>query len=160
MQAKPPFNERVVADCVLMLRSRNAGRETGRRRLLPSAQAHCTSWATACQLLCQKQPSSYKHSQPQLLLISNTVISGNQVSRDLPKSGALKLHPQFPSCAHKCPSATLAALGLTQRSPVDRKFFLPALLKAVQLPGCDSLLWEGPNSLPGNTVIREYLFQN
>lgn len=99
--------------------------------LLPSVQIHCTSLATAFQLLCQTQPSSYEHSQTQLLLISNTVISGNQVSRDLPKSGALKLHSQFPSCAHNCPSATLAALsvhrGLTQRSSVDRKFFLPAV---------------------------------
>lgn len=124
--AKPPLKQCVVADCLIMHRSRNTCREMRQRRLLPSGcevQVHCTALATDYQLLCQKQPSSYQHSQPQLLLLSNTLISGNRLSRDLPKSGALKLHSQFPSCAHNSPSATLAALGLTQRSPLDRNGF-------------------------------------
>lgn len=137
---------------MLQHRSRQMWREMSWGLFFPlsrcEVQARRTALATLIETAFLRQNTS------SLLLLSNTIISENQVPRD-PK---LKPH-SISFCAHSSLSAILAARDWF-RVPLWRESFFCLLFpKAAQLPGCDSLLWEGPISSPGNRVIREYQFQ-
>lgn len=146
-KAQPTLNKHEVADCMIMLRSSNT-----------CSAIHCTSLAT--------NSCSVRNSLPAMNTASPT--SAYLQHHHFWKSGAKRssqircfktplsissLCSQLPQCNPSCTRADSEVL-------CGQKGFLPAFLKAVLLPECDSLLWEGPISLPGNAVIREYLFQN
>lgn len=156
---KPPLNKHTAANCMLMPHAPAQVKTNVKGNELELISPFITLWSASWLygFGCSHRTSfpETKYIQSYLLLLSNTVISENQVPRYLPK---LKPHSISFLCS-QLPSAIIAARDWL-RVPLWRESFFCLLFpKAAQLPGRDSLLWEGPISSPGNRVIREYQFQ-